>query len=131
MKVENIKSGVFYVAQAPYNWNTLIISDVGTFGPLRILANWEKYFNTYKPSFKYYNGKSFSSVSMSALKKDFQHALRTDPGYFSKTEIERLAKMFNIKIGGLAESSSCKRVKGYKKPSIGKRVKTYARKKTR
>jgi hypothetical protein len=31
----------------------------------------------------------------------------------------------------LTESANCKRVKGYKKPTTGKRVKTYARKKTR
>ena len=102
MKIENIKSGVFYLASAPYNFNTVVITDVGTYGPLKILANNDKYFNGYYANFHYFNGKSLKKVTLTALKKDFQYALKTDPKYFTAGEIEKLSKIFKIKIPMLA-----------------------------
>ena len=52
---------------------------------------------------------------------------------FSKTkkEFREIYNMLGLKIPKeyLAESETCSRVKGYKKPTTGKRVTTYARKK--
>jgi hypothetical protein len=98
MKIDNIKNGAFYLATAPYNYNTLVITDVGTYGCLKVLGNSSKYFNGYYPSFHYFNGKSLTKVTTSSLKKDFQNALKVDPKYFSATETEKLCKFFKIKI---------------------------------
>jgi hypothetical protein len=98
MKIENVRNGTFYLATARYNHNTLIITDVGTYGPLKVLAQKDKYFNSYEPLFMYFNGIGLKKITKATLKKDFQHALRTDPNYFTTNEREKLANMFKIKI---------------------------------
>jgi hypothetical protein len=102
MKIENIKNGAYYLATAPYNYNTLVITDVGTYGCLKVLGNSSKYFNGYYPSFQYFNGKSLKKVTSISLKKDFQNALKVDPKYFTPGETEKLCKFFKIKIPMLA-----------------------------
>ena len=129
MKIENVKSGAFYIARAPYNWNSVVITDVGEWGCLKVLANSKKYFNGYYPEFTYVNGTKTSKITKSDLKYTFERALEWDRKYFTNNEIEELGKFFKIKIENfLTESKSCTRVKGYKKPTTNKRVKTYARK---
>ena len=98
MKIDNLRSGVFYIATARYNPNTLIIKEVGTYGPLKVLAQKDKYFNSYEPTFMYFNGVSLKKITKATLKKDFQHALRTDPNYFTVNEREKLGNLFKIKI---------------------------------
>lgn len=97
MIIENIKSGTFYLATAPSNYNTVMIYEVGTYGPLKVLANSKKYFQGYEPSIFYFNGKSLKKITKIALKKDFLYALKTDPAYFTTTEIKRLSEIFKIK----------------------------------
>jgi len=110
MVIENIKSGTFYLATAPSNYNSVIIYEVGTYGPLKVLANSKKYFQAYEPTIFYFNGKSLKKITKVALKKDFLYALKTDPAYFTSNEITRLSEIFKVKIPMLASA-----VKGWQK----------------
>jgi hypothetical protein len=46
-----------------------------------------------------------------------------------KEQIDHVNKLIKSYNTGLSESKTCSRVKGYKNPTTGKRVTTYARKK--
>jgi len=128
MKITNIKNGSFYISRAAYNWNTVIIQDVGEYGCLKVLANAEKYFNTYYPEFWRIEGSKVKKITDSTLKTFFKLALENDPKYFTKTEKEKLGKYFKVKVDQyLAESKTCRTVKSYKKKT-GKKVNSYARK---
>jgi hypothetical protein len=131
MKTCKIK-GAFYIVTAPYNQNIVIVHDGESFGVLKIYANANNYFNgSYYPETKYFDGAKLSRVSLTELKKDLVYALNKSDKYFTKNEYIKLMSLFNIsekKYPQLSESATCSRVKGYKKPSTNKRVKTYARK---
>lgn len=129
MKIEKVKGGNFFIAAAPYNWDTVIILDGGYYGCLKILSNSNKYFTSYYPEFYQVDGASVSKLSQTRLKDVFKNALEMDPKYFTAAEIKTLGSYFKLKVENyLTESKTCTRVKGYKKPTTNKRVKTYARK---
>jgi len=129
MKIVDNLQGTFFVAVAPYNRNSVIIMDTGEFGCLKVLANAKKYFRAYYPEFyRIDTGLSKKKLTNKSLKEFFIHSLQTEYKW-TREERENLAEYFNIKLDRyLSESKSCQRVKGYKKPTTNKRVKTYARK---
>ena len=132
MKIQNIKGGAFFLATAPYNWNSVTISDIGFYGPLKVLANSSKYFTGYYPDFFYVQGSKFRKLTKAELKDTFKNALEMDPKFFTAAEKKTLGSVFKINVEKyLSESKSCTRVKGYKKPTTNKRVKTYARKRAK
>lgn len=98
MKIENVKNGGFYIGTAPYNWNTVIITDVGQYGPLKVLANSKKYFTGYYPDFFYVNGSKIRKLTKAELKQTFKNALDMDPKYFSAAEISELGNIFKVKV---------------------------------
>ena len=129
MKIQNLKEGTFYLATARYNHNTVIISETGTYGMLKVLSAKEKYFNAYEPIFHYFNGTSLKKVTKATLKKEFQHALRTDASFFTAAEKENLAKNFKIKIPMLSNRSWSQDHKRYNKSEKWER--TPAKRKTK
>lgn len=135
MNIINSQQRDLIIANAPSNKNQVIIFN-GLWGCLKVLANSDKYFNVYYPEFTYIDWKmNKSKITQKALKESF---IRLIDRYDSKdkiltrNEIKELAKYFKINLEKnypqLAESKTCQRVKGFKKPSTNKRVKTYARK---
>lgn len=98
MNVRNVKNGAFYIARAPYNWNTVIIEDVGEYGCLKILANAKKYFTGYYPEFWRVDGKTMKKLTNTTLKSFFKNALKYDKKYFTNAEIQELGKYFKIKV---------------------------------
>jgi hypothetical protein len=130
MKLIDNSSGTFFVAVAPYNRNSVIILDTGEYGCLKAIANADKYFNTYYPEcYRIDTGMKKTKVSKTILKDMFISSLKQNYKW-TTFEREELARYFNIKLDRyLSESKTCARVKGYKKPTTGKRIKTYARKK--
>lgn len=129
MKITNNPQGSFYVAVAPYNHNSVLILDTGEYGCLKVLANADKYFKTYYPEFyRIDTAVTKTKLTNKLLKEMFINSLET--GWkWTLSEREELAKYFNVKVEKhLSESKTCARVKGYKKPSTNKRIKTYARK---
>lgn len=129
MKIVNNSSGTFYLGVAPYNRNSVLILDTGEYGCLKVLANADKYFKTYYPEFyRIDTSVSKTRLTNKLLKEMFIHSLETKYKWSLK-EKEELAKYFKVKLEVyLSESKTCSRVKGYKKPTTNKRVKTYARK---
>lgn len=129
MKIVNNPSGTFYIGVAAYNRNSVLILDTGEYGCLKVLANADKYFKTYYPEFyRIDTSVSKTRLTNKLLKEMFIHSLETKYKWSLK-EKEELAKYFKVKLEVyLSESKSCTRVKGYKKPTTNKRVKTYARK---
>jgi len=97
MKTTTVKDS-FYIATAPYNREIVIISDVGEYGCLKVLANSSKYFKAYYPEFQRYNGKNLKKLTKTYLKSFFTKALKQDPTYFSINELEKLGEYFNIKV---------------------------------
>jgi hypothetical protein len=78
----------------------------------------------------YQKGKVLKTqmLSMADIKTEVLN--RIEAGGLNNADKIFLYNVFKVKLPDhLAESKSCSRVKGYKKKSTGKRVKTYARKK--
>lgn len=98
MKIQDVKGGGFFIATAPYNWNSVIITDVGHYGPLKVLANSKKYFSGYYPDFFYVSGSKIKKITKVELKSTFRHALEMDPKFFTMAEIQELAKIFKMRI---------------------------------
>ena len=98
MKINNNVQGSFFVARADYNRNTVIITDTGEFGCLKVLANRKKYFRAYDPEF--YRVDSFltkKKLTNKVLKDFFIHSLET--GYkWTGLEKEELARYFRVNL---------------------------------
>ena len=109
MNIYNNTRGGFCMAIAPSNSNQVLIF-TGLYGCLKVLANSEKYFNSYYPDFYEFdhNGKKYR-ITNKELKESFIRSLNLDMRY-TNAEFETLAKIFKIKVELLAEK---KRAKNY------------------
>jgi hypothetical protein len=100
----------------------------GNYDPEKAIKLLENYYNLYcRPRLRgreYGWDPKFNPAERYEFAKYFRDYLYQE---FLKP-IEKLRPKAQKK-PTLSESKSCSRVKGYKKPSTGKRVKTYARKK--
>lgn len=98
MKIVNNLIGSFYVAQVPGNFNTVLITDSHEIGCLKILANADKYFKTYYPTFYHYTRTlKRTKVTDRFLKQSFIQTLTS--GYkWTREERQNLADYFKINL---------------------------------
>lgn len=118
MKIINNDQGSFFVANAASNRNTVIITDTGEYGCLKVLANADKYFRGYYPEFyRVANDLSKKKVTNKLLKEIFIHSLEMNYRW-TVAEREQLAHYFKIRLDSfLAEK---KRPKNYQTGSSNK-----------
>lgn len=117
MKIIDNEQGAFYVASAAYNKNTVIITDTGEYGCLKVLANADKYFRSYYPDF-YRIGADLTKKKLTnkLLKEIFIHSIEYDYKW-TVLERETLARYFKVNIDFLSEK---KRPKNYQTGSTNK-----------
>jgi len=109
MKIVNVDSSAFYFAKSPSNSNTVIILDTGVYGCLKVLANADKYFNSYYPAFYYVLGKKITKVTDKEMKTLFLKSLGDYA--WSQQEKINLGKYFKIDVSDYLLSAPAKKRK--------------------
>lgn len=118
----------FLVGYVPTNSSEKIMATPDS--PMNICKMILEFKSIPKIKWIYQKGKVLKTQMLSANDIKTEVLNRIEAGGLNNADKIFLYNILKVKLPShLSESKTCSRVKGHKKPTIGKRVKTYARKK--